>query len=61
MRFKLDESDTLVADEHGDLTYHEAVSIAVDDAVAMIEEALWNLVDDVQYLAEEESSDPGDE
>jgi hypothetical protein len=55
------EDDVLIADEHGDLDYTEAVGTLVSEAVASIEEALWNLVDDLEYVMAEEAEEPADD
>lgn len=55
------EDDVLIADEHGDLEYHDAVGALVEQAVSSIEEALWNLVDDLEYVVAEEAEEPADE
>lgn len=56
-RFKFDD-DVLVADECGDLTYEDARRASVEEAVTKIEEAIWNLVDEIEYISEEEYDDP---
>jgi hypothetical protein len=55
------EDDVLIADEHGDLDYTEAVGTLVSEAVASMEEALWNLVDDLEYVMAEEAEEPADD
>ena len=58
-RFRFDErADCLVADDHGDIEYAEAIAYCIDDTIASIEEALWNLVDEIEYMVDEESKQP---
>lgn len=56
-RFSYDE-DTLVEDEHGDVTYDEAIADAVASTVMTIEMALWELVDDLEYIITAETKEP---
>jgi len=58
--FRADDDGILVADQHGDLTYHEARSLAVTDCLEAIESAVWGLVDDIEYIADAEADDPSD-
>lgn len=53
--------DVLVADPDGDMSYEEAMEQVVENVVNAFEELIWNLVDDVEYLQEEEAADPTDE
>lgn len=55
------EDDVLIADETGDLEYHEALGSLVEQAGAKFEELLWNLVDDLEYVVGEEQEEPADE
>mgnify|MGYP001568182599 CR=1 FL=1 len=55
-----EHDDVLVADPEGDMSYEEAVSATVDNVVNAFEELIWNLVDDVEYLQEQEAEDPTD-
>lgn len=59
-KFRLEDQDVVVADEFGDLTYDDAVNAIVEEAVASIEEALWNMVDDLEYVTGEEADSPTD-
>lgn len=58
-KFRRDD-DILIYDQHGDITYDDAVNATVDSCVDSIEEALWNLVDDLEYIIGEEAHDPED-
>jgi hypothetical protein len=55
--FSYDE-DVLMEDENGDVSYDEAISDAVNDAVVNIEMALWNLVDELEYIISAETVEP---
>lgn len=51
----------IIADPQGEMSYQEAISTVIDEAVASIEEALWNLVDDVEYIVEENLDEEDDD
>ena len=53
-----DQDDVLVNDPEGEMSYEDAVSHVVDTVVAAFEELIWNLVDDLEYLAEAEYDEP---
>ena len=57
--FKRTEDAGLLADSDGELTYAEAIESVIDDALDAFEEALWNMVDELEYLilAESEGDD----
>lgn len=58
-KFRIDErDDILVEDDAGDLDYHDAISAIVEHAVATIEEALWEMVDELEYVVAEEVNQP---
>lgn len=58
-KFRIDErDDILVEDEDGDLSYHDALSAIVEHAVAVIEGALWEMVDELEYVVAEEADEP---
>ena len=60
-KFSFDEDDVLIADEDGDLTYDEAVNSTVEQCMAQIEASIWSLIDDLEYLADEEENDGNDD
>jgi len=61
-KFSVDEETrAVVADEHGDLEYHDALTVVVDECVNAIEEAIWNLVDDIVYIVGEDTLEPSDD
>lgn len=60
-RFEFTEDGDLIANEHGDVEYDEAIDAIVERAVSMIEEALWNMVDDLEYVIAEETVEPSDD
>lgn len=55
------EDDTLVSDPHGDISYDDAINAVIEEAVAKIEETLWNLVDEIEYVVGEEAEEPTDD
>ena len=58
-KFRIDErDDILVEDDAGDLDYHDALSAIVEHAVATIEGALWEMVDELEYVVAEETDQP---
>jgi hypothetical protein len=61
----IDRGEELVADPNGDLTYDEAVSAVVEGAVAALEQVLWDMVDELEYLVlcsdDEDAPDNEDE
>jgi hypothetical protein len=57
-RFRFDEDDTLVADDTGDVSYDEAVNSLVEEAVAQMEMALWDLADALEHVVSEEMAVP---
>lgn len=60
-KFRIDEhDDILVEDDAGDLDYHDAISAIVEHAVATIEQALWEMVDELEYVVAEETDQPTD-
>lgn len=56
-RFSYDD-DIIVADCHGEVSYDDALNGAVDNAVSAIEMALWDLVDELEYIIGEEVLQP---
>lgn len=59
-RFAYDD-DIIIADCHGDVSYDDALAGAIDAAVGTIESALWDLVDELEYIISEETLQPSDE
>lgn len=61
-KFRIDErDDILVEDDDGDLNYHDALSAIVEHAVATIEAALWEMVDELEYVVAEETDQPSND
>lgn len=61
-RFKFDErDDVLVADDEGNLNYHEALSAVVEQFSSQIEQLLWEFVDELEYVVGEEMDQPDNE
>lgn len=50
--------DVLIEDEHGSVTYDEALNGAVESAVASITMTLWDLVDELEYIISAETVEP---
>lgn len=58
-KFRIDQrDDIIVEDDAGDLDYHDALSAIVEHAVATIEMALWEMVDELEYVVAEETDQP---
>lgn len=49
-----------IEDEHGDVSYDEAIDAVVREALANIEMTIWELVDDLEYLVSAETVEPTD-
>ena len=60
-KFSFDQDNVLVADKYGELTYDEAVDSTVEQCMAQIEASIWSLIDDLEYLADEEENDGNDD
>ena len=60
-KFFYDPDDVIVANEDGDLTYDEAVNSTVEQCMVQIEASIWSLIDDLEYLADEEENDGNDD
>lgn len=58
-KFRIDDhDDIIVEDADGDLSYHDALSAIVEHTVATIEMALWEMVDELEYVVAEEVDEP---
>lgn len=55
------EDEQLVADEFGELSYEDAIDSVVEDAVAELEMAVWDLVDAVERIACAELEQPSND
>ena len=61
-KFKFDERDgVLIADEDGDLSYHDARAAVVEQFSAQLEQLLWEMVDEIEYVVAEEMDMPSNE